>query len=149
MSYFDDRITELMAFPILHLTEVFDMWPSLRQRFFSTLDLHSGFWQVPLDKEFKAKSAFMTHQGIFEFNWLSFGMVNAPMIFQALVTKVLKILNFKIALVYIDSLIIFSKDFDQHLHLLNLVFNNLRAVNLKLNPAKTKLALNRSGILVI
>ena len=98
---------------------------------------------MPLDKEPKAKSAFITHQGIFEFNRLSFGMANAPMTFQALMTKVLKNLNFKIALVYIDNLIIFSKDFDQHLHHLNLAFNDLRAANLKLNPAKTKLALKQ------
>ena len=138
-----NAVTELMAFPIPHMTEVFDTLAESKAEIFSTLDLRSGFWQVPLDKESKAKSAFITHQGIFEFNRLSFGMVNAPMTFQALMTKVLKNLNFKIALVYIDDLIIFSKDFDQHLHHLNLVFNNLRAANLKLNPAKTKLALKQ------
>ena len=55
-------------------------------------------------------------------------------------TKVLKYLNSKIALVYSDDLIICSKQFDQQLHHLNLVFNTLRAANLKLNPAKCKLA---------
>ena len=135
-----NAVTELMAFPIPHMTEVFDTLAESKAEIFSTLDLRSGFWQVPLDKTSKAKSAFITHQGIFEFNRLSFGMVNAPMSFQALMTKVLKNLNFKIALVYIDDLIIFSRDFDQHLHHLNLVFNNLRSANLKLNPSKCKLA---------
>ena len=135
-----NAVTELMAFPIPHMTEVFDTLAESKAEIFSTLDLRSGFWQVPLDKTSKAKSAFITHQGIFEFNRLSFGMVNAPMSFQALMTKVLKNLNFKIALVYIDDLIIFSRDFDQHLHHLSLVFNNLRAANLKLNPSKCKLA---------
>ena len=95
---------------------------------------------MPLDKTSKAKSAFITHQGIFEFNRLSFGMVNAAMSFEALMAKVLKNLNFKAALVYIDYLTIFSRDFDQHLHHLSLVFNNLRAENLKLTPSKCKLA---------
>lgn len=135
-----NAVTELMAFPIPHMTEVFDTLAESKAEIFSTLDLRSGFWQVPLDKASKSRSAFITHQGIFEFNRLAFGMVNAPMSFQSLMTKVLKNLNFKIALVYIDDLIIFSKDFDQHLHHLNLVFNNLRAANLKLNPAKCKLA---------
>ena len=135
-----NAVTELMAFPIPHMTEVFDTLAESKAEIFSTLDLRSGFWQVPLDKSSKEKSAFITHQGIFEFNRLSFGMVNAPMSFQALMTKVLKNLNFKIALVYIDDLIIFSRDFDQHLHHLNLVFNNLRSANLKLNPSKCRLA---------
>ena len=68
---------------------------------------------MPLDRATKHKSAFITHQGIFKFNRLSFGMVNAPMTFQSLMTKVLKKLNFKITLIYIDDLLIFSKDFDQ------------------------------------
>ena len=135
-----NAVTELMAFPIPHMTEVFDTLAESKAEIFSTLDLRSGFWQVPLDKSSKEKSAFITHQGIFEFNRLSFGMVNAPMSFQALMTKVLKNLNFKIALVYIDDLIIFSRNLDEHLHHLNLVFNNLRSANLKLNPSKCRLA---------
>ena len=67
-------------------------------------------------------------------------MVNAPMTFQSLMTKVLKNLNFKIALAYIDDLLIFSKDFEQHLHHLNLVFDNLRSANLTLHPSKCKFA---------
>ena len=135
-----NAVTELMSFPIPHMSDVFDTLAQSKAEVFSTLDLRSGFWQVPLDKATKHKSAFITHQGIFEFNRLSFGMVNAPMTFQSLMTKVLKNLNFKIALVYIDDLLIFSKDFDQHLHHLNLVFDNLRSANLTLHPAKCKFA---------
>ena len=135
-----NAVTELMSFPIPHMSDVFDTLAQSEAEVFSTLDLRSGFWQVPLDKATKHKSAFITHQGIFEFNRLSFGMVNAPMTFQSLMTKVLKNLNFKIALVYIDDLLIFSKDFDQHLHHLNLVFDNLRSANLTLHPAKCKFA---------
>ena len=65
-------------------------------------------------------------------------MVNASMTFQSLMTKVLKNLNFKIALVYIDDVLVFSKDFDQHLHHLDLVFTNLRKANLKLHASKCK-----------
>ena len=135
-----NAVTELMSFPIPHMSDVFDTLAQSKAEIFSTLDLRSGFWQVPLDKSTKSKSAFITHQGIFEFNRLSFGMVNAPMTFQSLMTKVLKSLNFKIALVYIDDLLIFSKDFDQHLHHLNLVFENLRSANLTLHPSKCKFA---------
>ena len=135
-----NAVTELMSFPIPHMSDVFDTLAQSKAEVFSTLDLRSGFWQVPLDKATKAKSAFITHQGIFEFNRLSFGMVNAPMTFQSLMTKVLKNLNFKIALVYIDDLLIFSRDFDQHLHHLDLVFYNLRSANLTLHPNKCNFA---------
>ena len=123
------------------MSDVFVTLAQSKAEIFSTLDLRSGFWQVPLDKVTKHKSAFITHQEIFEFNRLSFGMNNAPLSFQSLMTKVLKNLNFKIALVYIDDVLIFSKDFDQHLHHLNLVFNNLRAANLTLHSAKCKFAI--------
>ena len=54
--------------------------------------------------------------------------------------KVLKELNFKIALVYIDDILIFSKSFEEHLHHLHLVFSNLRQAKLKLNPGKCNFA---------
>lgn len=133
-----NAVTELMSFPIPHMTDVFDTLADAKASVYSTLDLLSGFWQVPLHKSTKHKSAFITEQGIYEFNRLSFGLVNAPMTFQSLMTKVLKNLNFKIALIYIDDLIVFSKDFDEHLHHLDLVFTNLRQANLKLHLQKCK-----------
>ena len=135
-----NAVTEIMSFPIPHMSDVFDTLAESKAEVFSTLDLRSGFWQVPLDKSTKSKSAFITHSGVYEFNRLAFGMVNASMTFQSLMTKVLKNLNFKIALVYIDDVLVFSKDFDQHLHHLELVFTNLRKANLKLHPAKCKFA---------
>ncbi|CAC5393320.1 Transposon Ty3-G Gag-Pol polyprotein,Transposon Ty3-I Gag-Pol polyprotein,Retrovirus-related Pol polyprotein from transposon 297,Retrovirus-related Pol polyprotein from transposon opus [Mytilus coruscus] len=133
-----NRITEPVSFPILHMTDVFDTLADSQAEIFSTLDLKSGFWQVPLDPATKHKSAFITHKGVYEFNRLPFGMMNSPMTFQCLMTKVLKDLNFKIALVYIDDILIFSKTFEEHLHHLKLVFTNLRAAKLKLNPEKCK-----------
>ncbi|CAC5378936.1 Retrovirus-related Pol polyprotein from transposon 297 [Mytilus coruscus] len=133
-----NHITEPVSFSILHMTDVFDTLADSQAEIFSTLDLKSGFWQVPLDPATKHKSAFITHKGVYEFNRLPFGMMNSPMTFQCLMTKVLKDLNFKIALVYIDDILIFSKTFEEHLHHLKLVFTNLRAAKLKLNPEKCK-----------
>ena len=55
-------------------------------------------------------------------------------------SKVLKDLNWKIALVYIDDILIFSKNFDEHLEHLDNVFQNLRAANLKIHPGKCRFA---------
>ena len=66
--------------------------------------------------------------------------MNSPMCFQNLMSKCLKTLSWKIALVYIDDILIFSQNFDQHLEHLGQVFQNLRAANLKIPPGKCKFA---------
>ena len=104
------------------MADVFDTLAQSKAEIFSTLDLHSGFWQVTLVKA-KMHSQSMTYQGFFKFNRLSFGIINAPTTFQSLMTNVLGNLNFIIALVYMDDLI-FSRDFNQPL-----VFYNLRSEN--------------------
>ncbi|VDI32371.1 Hypothetical predicted protein [Mytilus galloprovincialis] len=135
-----NRITEPMSAVIPTMTDIFDTLADSKPELFSSLDLTSGFWQVPLDPTTKHKSAFITHKGVYEFNRLPFGMMNSPLTFQCLMTKVLKDLNFKIALVYIDDILIFSKNFEDHLNHLQQVFSNLREANLKLNPEKCKFA---------
>ncbi|CAG2190886.1 unnamed protein product [Mytilus edulis] len=135
-----NRITEPMSAVIPTMTDIFDTLADSKPELFSSLDLTSGFWQVPLDPSTKHKSAFITHKGVYEFNRLPFGMMNSPLTFQCLMTKVLKDLNFKIALVYIDDILIFSKNFEDHLNHLQQVFSNLREANLKLNPEKCKFA---------
>ena len=135
-----NKITEPLSFRIPSLSDVFDTLADSQTEIYSTLDLRSGFWQVPLDPATKHKSAFITHKGVYEFNRLAFGMMNSPMTFQCLMAKVLKELNFKIALVYIDDILIFSKSFKEHLHHLQLVFSKLRQAKLKLNPGKCHFA---------
>ena len=133
-------VTETMSFPIPHMSDEFDTLAESKAEIFFRLDLRSGFWQVGLDKATKMKSGFIRQSGVYEFNRLAFGMVNAPIRFQSLMTKVLKNLNFKIALVYTDDVLVFSKGFNEHLHHLDLVFTNLRKANLKLHPLKCKFA---------
>ena len=135
-----NAVTETMPFCLPHMSDLFNTLAESKAEIFSTLDLRSGFWQVGLDKATKMKSGFITHSSVYEFNRLTFGMVNPPMKFQSLVTKVLKNLNFKIALVYIEDMLVFSKGFDEHLNHLDLDFTNLRKANLKLHPLKCKFA---------
>ena len=82
------------------------------------------------------KSAFITHQGVYQFMRLPFGLIDAPVSFFTLMTKVLRNLNWKIALVYNDYVLIFSKNFDQYLENLELVSSNLMAANSTLQPSK-------------
>ena len=57
--------------------------------YFPTLDLKSGYWQIPLHEKDKEKTAFTCHKGLFEFNVMPFGLANAPATFQHLIRVVL------------------------------------------------------------
>ena len=103
---------------------------------FTTLDLASGFWQVEMDIKDREKTAFITHQGLYEFNVMPFGLCNAPSTFQRLMNQVLRKFLGKFAAVYLDDIIIYSATFEQHLDHLHQVFNALRQACLKIKLRK-------------
>lgn len=103
---------------------------------FTTLDLASGFWQVEMDIKDREKTAFITHQGLYEFNVMPFGLCNAPSTFQRLMNQVLRKFLGKFAAVYLDDIIIYSATFEQHLDHLHQVFNVLRQACLKIKLRK-------------
>ena len=108
-------------------------------RWFSTLDLTSGYWQIPVEEESKEKTAFISASGLYEFNVLPFGLSNSPSTFQRFLDIVLAGLKWKSLLVYLDDICIFSSDFEQHLKDLGEVFLRLREAKLKLKPSKCHL----------
>ncbi|CAG2252792.1 unnamed protein product [Mytilus edulis] len=71
-----NKITEPLSFGIPHMSDILDTLADAKPELYSTIDLRSGFWQVPLDPATKYKSAFITHKGVYEFNRLAFGMAN-------------------------------------------------------------------------
>ena len=103
---------------------------------FTTLDLRSGYYHIKLGKDSQAKMAFVTPFGKYEFSMVPFGLAQAPAYFQALINKVLKGLN-KFAVTYLDDIIIiFSKDEEEHLEHLRIIFQRLKEVGLKLKGSK-------------
>ena len=108
-------------------------------KWFSTLDLKSGYWQIELDSADKEKTAFSFGQGLWQFTVMPFGLCNAPATFERLMEAVLKGLSWDICLVYLDDIIVHTRSFDQHLMNLKCVLDRLRQANLKLNPAKCTL----------
>ena len=82
------------------------------------------------------KTAFTTHNGLYEFLTMPFGLVNSGASFQRLMGHILRGLEYRFALIYIDDIIIFSKSVDEHLVHLEEVFRRLCDANVKLNPKK-------------
>ncbi len=81
----------------------------------SSLDLVSGYWQIPVHEDDIEKMAFVTWHGTFEFTVMPFGLTNAPASFQCDMDIVLLGLNWVSTLVYIDDITVFSTSFDNHI----------------------------------
>ena len=110
-------------------------------KWFSTLDLKSGYWQVPITEQDKAKTPFRTSSGqLFEFNQVPFGLCNAPASFSRLMDRVLAGLHWETCLFYLDDIIVYSSTWEEHLARLRQVFKRLRHANLKLGVDKCTFA---------
>lgn len=132
-----NSVTEKDAFPLPRVDDAIDAMAGAR--YFSTLDLAAGYWQVELDEAAKAKSAFVTPFGLYEWKRMPFGLCNAPATFQRLMNRVLGDLVPNICLVYLDDIIVFSSSIEEHMSRLQLVFSRLRQAGLKIKPKKCSL----------
>lgn len=107
-------------------------------KWFSVLDLKSGFYQIEVEESDKQKTAFVCPLGFFEFNRMPQGITNAPSTFQRLMERCMGDLNLKQALVFIDDVIVFSSTLEEHEERLLNVLTRLREYGLKLSPEKCK-----------
>ena len=118
-----NAITKKDVYPLPRTDDILD---TLGQaRYFSTLDLASGYWQIEMDPATKDKSAFTTHAGLFEFERMPFGLCNAPATFQRLMQAVLAGMEWKFCFVYLDDILVCSRTLEEHLDHFQQVFNRL------------------------
>jgi len=114
-------------------------------KYFSTIDLKYGFWQISMHQNSVEKTGFICQEGHFEFRKMPFGLKNAPSDFQRLIDVVLKGMTWKFCLVYIDDVIIFSKTIEKHIENLSSVLTAIGEAGLKLKPKNVHFSKKRSN----
>jgi Reverse transcriptase (RNA-dependent DNA polymerase) len=129
-----NKITRKDRHPLPRIDDLLDSFGN--SVCFTTLDLASGYWQIEMDPRDKEKTAFITDDGIYEFNIMPFGLTNAPATFQRMMNKAFAGIIGKFVVVYLDDLNIFSRNFNKHLVYLREVFEQLRNAGLKLKAKK-------------
>ena len=133
-----NAVTKTDAFPLPRIDDLLDQLGGAK--YFSTLDLASGFWQIRMEPESREKTAFTTPQGLYQFLVMPFGLTNAPAMFQGLMQRVLSCLNppdgKDFVTAYLDDIPVFSNTLQDHLGHLQKVLTRLQSVNLKLKPSK-------------
>ena len=107
--------------------------------FFSTMDLTSGFYNIPMCEEDKKYTAFTTPAGLYEYNRMPQGLCNSPASFMRMMLNIFGSLNFTSLLCYLDDLLVFAPTEKDALCRLRVVFQKLRDNNLKLSPKKCHL----------
>ena len=104
-------------------------------KYFSSLDLPSGYYHIGLTEEVKKKTAFVTADGKYQWNVVPFGLATTVSTFQYLMSKFLTGLN-HFAFTYLDDVLIFSKSWEEHLQHLNTVFNRFKTAGLRIKLRK-------------
>ncbi len=129
-----NSVSKPSSFPLPIVQDTLDQLSG--NSWFSTLDLSSGFWQIPLHPDDKEKTAFSTGSNLYQYRVMPMGLVGASNTFCFLMERVLGDLNGKCCVTYIDDIATMSKSYEAQLQHLREVFLRLREAGLKLRPQK-------------
>jgi transposase InsO family protein len=133
-----NSLTKKDKYPLPRIDDTLDVLG--KSNFFTALDLKSGYHQIPVCESDREKTAFITHQGLFQWNVMPFGLCNAPATFQRCMDLLLAGVKWSSCMVYLDDIICFSRSFRQHLMDLREIFVRVRNAGLKFNLPKCTFA---------
>ena len=107
-----NEVTLKDAYPLPRIQDIFDQLSGAKV--FTTIDLKSGYWQVRMSPDSKEKTAISTHRGLFQFKRMQFGLTNAPAVFQRMMNSVLAKYLGVSCLIYLDDVVIYSRNEETH-----------------------------------
>ncbi|EFO97841.1 hypothetical protein CRE_15914 [Caenorhabditis remanei] len=131
-------VIKLNAHPLPHIEMTLQALGE--NKWFTTLDLMAGYWQIPMEEGSKEKTAFAVLNEQYQFEVMPFGLATSPAIFQAAMEQVLGDLIGKSVFVYIDDILIASNSEQEHAKDLVKVLKRIRECGLKLKASKCKIA---------
>ncbi len=133
-----NQVSKKDSYPLPNIADHLDALGG--SKWFSTLDLASGFWQVGMVEKDKEITAFSAgNGGLYQFNVMPFGLCNAAATFARVMERTLAGLNWNTCLVYLDDIIVPAPSFDEAITRIRAVFTRLQETGLKLSPKKCHL----------
>jgi hypothetical protein len=140
-----NEVTIKNKYPLPRINNLFDQLQGAK--YFSKIDLRSGYHQLRIKEADIQKTAFVTRYGQYEFTVMPFGLTNAPAFFMNLMNKVLMEELDKFVIVFIDDILIYSKSREDHEHHLQIVLERLRAHQLYAKLSKCEFWLEKIAFL--
>ncbi|KAG3046616.1 hypothetical protein PC122_g24300 [Phytophthora cactorum] len=129
-----NAVTVKDSYPMPVIDDILDVLGNAK--LFSTMDIASGYWNVPMDPDSAEKTGFTSKFGLYEWLVMPFGLCNAVPAFERVMKNVLVDLKWRICLVYLDDCVVFSDDFPTHLNRVRQDLERFRAVGFKLKMKK-------------
>ena len=131
-----NKLVHKDSFPLPRILDIIPMMA--KNRYFATLDLASGYWQIPMSDLFnsKDKTTFTTHMGTFRFLRMPFGEQNCPMTFQRAMQRCLGTILNEGAYLYLDDILVVGKDFDEFLSNMKSVLEKTQGMQPKIEAQK-------------
>src|SRR3984957_4937654 len=129
-----NKITVRNQYPIPRINDLLDQLTGAK--YFSKIDLKSGYHQVPIEHFDVWKTAFKSKEGLFEWLVMTFGLTNSPATFMRLMDNILRPFTNSFVVVYLDDILIFSQTWEEHLHHIRQVLQTLRQHKLCANLEK-------------